>query len=67
MNMIYDVTAFGITPDADALQTQAIQKVLDLCENGGGTVVCTGTPEEGAECEKSYTGMFLKKILAEKG
>ena len=39
MNMIYDVTAFGITPDADVLQTQAIQKVLDLCENGGGTVV----------------------------
>ena len=39
MNMIYDVTAFGITPDADALQTQAIQKVLDLCKNGGGTVV----------------------------
>ncbi|MBO7502963.1 MAG: ATP-binding cassette domain-containing protein, partial [Clostridia bacterium] len=35
--------------------------------DGGGTVVCTGTPEEVAECENSYTGMFLKKILAEKG
>lgn len=31
--------------------------------NAGGTVVVTGTPEEVAKCEKSYTGQFLKKIL----
>ena len=31
----------------------------------GGKVVVTGTPEEVAKCEKSYTGEFLKKILAE--
>ncbi len=31
--------------------------------NGGGTVVCSGTPEKVAECEKSYTGKFLKKLL----
>lgn len=31
--------------------------------NGGGTVVVSGTPEEVAECEKSYTGHFLKDIL----
>ena len=37
--MIYDLTACGVTPDADAPQTQAIQKVLDLCKNNGGTVV----------------------------
>ncbi len=30
---------------------------------GGGTVVCAGTPEEVAGCEASYTGQFLKKIL----
>ena len=31
--------------------------------NGGGTVVASGTPESIAECEKSYTGQFLKKLL----
>ena len=31
--------------------------------DGGGEVVATGTPEEVAECEKSYTGQFLKKVL----
>ena len=31
--------------------------------DGGGTVVVTGTPEEVAKCEKSYTGQFLKKIF----
>ncbi|MGN0634228.1 MAG: excinuclease ABC subunit UvrA [Oscillospiraceae bacterium] len=31
--------------------------------NGGGTLVCTGTPEEVAQCEKSYTGQYLKKTL----
>lgn len=30
---------------------------------GGGTIIATGTPEEIAECEKSYTGHFLKSIL----
>ena len=31
--------------------------------DGGGTVVCTGTPEEVARCEASYTGRYLKRIL----
>lgn len=31
--------------------------------DGGGTVVATGTPEEIAKCEKSYTGEFLKRML----
>ncbi len=31
--------------------------------SGGGTVVCTGTPEEVAEFEGSYTGEYLKKML----
>ena len=39
MNMIYDLTACGVTPDADASQTRAIQKVLDLCKDNGGMVV----------------------------
>ena len=31
--------------------------------SGGGTVVATGTPEEVAEYEKSYTGRYLKRVL----
>ena len=31
--------------------------------DGGGTIVCTGTPEEVAACEKSYTGQYLKRML----
>jgi excinuclease ABC subunit A len=30
---------------------------------GGGTVVCTGTPEEVAQVSESYTGQYLKKML----
>jgi len=31
--------------------------------DGGGTVVCTGTPEQVAQCDRSYTGMYLKQSL----
>ena len=31
--------------------------------DGGGTLVCCGTPEEVAECPASYTGKYLKKML----
>ncbi|MBD5154355.1 MAG: excinuclease ABC subunit UvrA [Oscillibacter sp.] len=31
--------------------------------DGGGAIVCTGTPEEVAACEGSYTGQYLKKVL----
>ena len=31
--------------------------------DGGGTILCTGSPEDVAACERSYTGQFLKKIL----
>ena len=31
--------------------------------DGGGTIVCTGTPEEVAQCEQSYTGKYLKRML----
>ena len=32
--------------------------------DGGGTIVCTGTPEAVAKCEASYTGQYLKKALS---
>ena len=31
--------------------------------DGGGTIVCTGTPEEVAACPQSFTGQYLKKVL----
>ena len=31
--------------------------------DGGGRVVCTGTPEEVAACQASYTGQYLKRAL----
>ena len=31
--------------------------------DGGGTIVCTGTPEEVAQCEAGYTGQYLKTVL----
>ena len=34
--------------------------------DGGGTVVATGTPEQVAEVENSYTGYYLKKVLNDK-
>ena len=40
--------------------------IIDLGPDGGdrgGTIVTTGTPEEVAGCEASYTGQFLKKML----
>jgi len=32
--------------------------------DGGGTIVAKGTPEDVAESEKSFTGQYLKKMLA---
>nr|WP_258956620.1 excinuclease ABC subunit UvrA [Legionella sainthelensi] len=40
--------------------------IIDLGPEGGskgGRIVATGTPEQVAECEQSYTGQFLKPIL----
>ncbi|KTD63032.1 excinuclease ABC subunit A [Legionella santicrucis] len=40
--------------------------IIDLGPEGGskgGRIVATGTPEQVAECEYSYTGQFLKPIL----
>ena len=31
--------------------------------DGGGTIICSGTPEMVAKCKESYTGKFLKKYL----
>ena len=31
--------------------------------DGGGEIIFSGTPEECAECEKSYTGQYLRPLL----
>jgi excinuclease ABC subunit A len=31
--------------------------------DGGGLVICTGTPEEVAAFKGSYTGEYLKRVL----
>ena len=40
--------------------------IIDLGPEGGdegGTIIAAGTPEELAQCEKSYTGRFLRRAL----
>ena len=48
---------------------KAADYVIDLGPEGGvrgGTIVAQGTPEQIAETPASYTGQFLKPLLAEK-
>ena len=43
--------------------------IIDIGPEGGdrgGTVIVQGTPEEVAECQGSYTGQYIKKMLAKK-
>ena len=42
--------------------------IIDMGPEGGdrgGTVVTQGTPEQVADCEESYTGYYMKKMLKE--
>lgn len=44
----------------------AADHVIDLGPEGGkdgGQIVCTGTPEQIAECKESYTGKYLAQII----
>ncbi len=59
-------TVVVIEHNLDIIKTA--DHIIDLGPEGGtggGTIVCTGTPEEVCKCEKSYTGKFLKKYLEE--
>ncbi len=45
---------------------KSADRIIDLGPeggDGGGTIVATGTPEEVAKCEGSYTGHFIAKML----
>ena len=58
-------TVVVIEHNLDVIKTA--DYVIDLGPEGGeggGTIVATGTPEEVAKCKKSYTGRYIKKMLA---
>ena len=60
-------TVVVIEHNLDVIKTA--DYIVDLGPEGGdrgGQVVCTGTPEDVAACEASYTGQYLKKYLTEK-
>lgn len=66
LNMLVDSgnTVVVIEHNLDVIKTA--DHIIDLGPEGGkggGTVVATGTPEEIAKCENSYTGQYLKKVL----
>ena len=57
-------TVVVIEHNLDVIKTA--DHVIDLGPeggDGGGTIVCAGTPEEVAACPASYTGQYLKKLL----
>ena len=54
----------GLEHNLDVIK--CADNIIDLGPDGGdkgGTVVVTGTPEEVAACDASYTGRYLKKLL----
>ncbi len=57
-------TVLVIEHNLDVIKTA--DHIIDLGPeggDGGGTVVATGTPEEVARCEASYTGKYLRELL----
>lgn len=57
-------TVVVIEHNLDVIKTA--DHIIDLGPEGGkngGTIVATGTPEDIAACENSYTGKYLKKLL----
>lgn len=57
-------TVVVIEHNLDVIKTA--DYIIDLGPEGGdkgGTVIATGTPEEVAQVEKSYTGRYLKRML----
>ncbi len=57
-------TVIIIEHNMDVIKTA--DYIIDIGKEGGtlgGDIICTGTPEEVAECEDSYTGKYLKEEL----
>src|SRR5260370_148116 len=61
---IADVLDMPIEENLDVIKTA--DWVIDLGPEGGtrgGDVIATGTPEQVAQAEQSYTGQYLRKVL----
>ena len=59
-------TAIVIEHNLDVIKVA--DHIIDVGPEGGeegGEIIAAGTPAEIAACERSYTGQFLKRILAE--
>lgn len=57
-------TVVVIEHNLDVIKTA--DYIIDMGPEGGdngGTVIASGTPEQVAKVEKSYTGKYLKKML----
>ena len=57
-------TVVVIEHNLDVIKTA--DHIIDLGPeggDGGGTIVCTGTPEQVAACQASYTGKYLSRSL----
>ena len=57
-------TVVVIEHNLDVIKTA--DYIIDLGPDGGdkgGHIVATGTPENIAKCDKSYTGQYLKRML----
>ncbi len=61
-------TVIVIEHNLDVIKTA--DYIIDLGPEGGdrgGYIVACGTPEEVADCEKSYTGQYLRRVLKGNG
>ena len=59
-------TVLVIEHNLDVIKTA--DYLIDLGPEGGdrgGTIVATGTPEDVAQNERSFTGLYLKDVLAD--
>lgn len=58
---IYDITEYGAVPDEKNVCTKAIQRTIDLCDNGGTVYIPKGVFVTGAIFLKSDMTLFLEE------
>ena len=66
LQKLVDVGNTGVVIEHNLDVIKTADHIIDLGPeggDGGGSVVCTGTPEEVAACGASYTGRYLKRML----
>lgn len=66
INYIVDQGASVIIIEHNLDVIKSADYLIDLGPEGGdygGEVIFTGTPEDILQCEKSYTGKYLKRVM----